>query len=80
MKFQNFLNRIEIKENEYYFAAGRLTKQKFSFLCKKKLVDNNKKLKLIIAGDGEYRQIIHNYILKNNLQENIFLIGHDQYF
>ena len=69
----------KIKENEYYFAAGRLTKQKnFLFLCKcfKKLVDNNKKLKLIIAGDGEYRQIIHNYILKNNLQENIFLIGH----
>ena len=56
-----------------------MTKQKnFLFLCKcfKKLVDNNKKLKLIIAGDGEYRQIIHNYILKNNLQENIFLIGH----
>lgn len=70
-----------IKEDEYYFAAGRLTKQKnFIFLCEcfKELIKKNQKIKLIIAGDGEYYEKINNYILKNNLENNIRLIGHTQ--
>ena len=65
--------------SNYFLAAGRLTKQKnFLFLCKvfKIIINKHPSFKLLIAGDGEDKKKIENYIEKNKLKENIFLIGH----
>jgi len=79
------VNEINKKKNEiidyknYYLAVGRLTKQKnFLFLCEtfSKLIEENKKLKLLIAGTGEEENKIRKYIKKNNLNNNIILLGH----
>tara|TARA_B110000503_G_scaffold86233_1_gene131314 strand:- start:48 stop:1214 length:1167 start_codon:yes stop_codon:yes gene_type:complete len=70
---------LPFKKNKYFFAAGRLTKQKnFLFLCKaiKKVIVDVPDFKIIIAGDGEDKYKILSFIEKNNLQKNIFLIGH----
>ena len=67
------------KTNEYFLAAGRLTRQKnFIFLCRafKKIIDNNRKIILLIAGDGENKSEILDFIQKNKLEKNIFLLGH----
>jgi glycosyltransferase involved in cell wall biosynthesis len=63
----------------YFLAAGRLSRQKnFLFLCKsfRLLVSQYPDLKLVIAGDGEDREKILSFIRKNNLKNNIILIGH----
>jgi len=63
---------------DYYFAAGRLTKQKnFLFLCNafKKILLKYPKLKLVIAGEGEEEEEILSFIKKNSLENNIYLIG-----
>ena len=68
-------NKIE----NYYLAAGRLTKQKnFLFLCRAfhRVVIKHPELKLIIAGEGEDKNLILSYIEKNKLKKNIFLIGY----
>ena len=64
--------------SDYYLSVGRLTKQKnFIFLCKsfKKIIENDKNIKLIIAGEGEEKEKISNYLKKNNLDNNILLLG-----
>ena len=64
---------------DYYLAAGRLTKQKnFLFLCRafNEFIIKNSSAKLLIAGDGEDKEKIQNYIKKNKLEKNIFLVGH----
>ena len=70
-------NKIEYKD--YYFAAGRLTKQKdFYFLCEaiKEKIKTNREIKLLIAGEGEEKKFLQNYIITNNLEENIVLLGY----
>ena len=71
--------KISFNNKEYYFAAGRLTKQKnFLFLCKcfKLIVDKDPSQILVIAGEGENKSQIMQYIRKNNLKKNIVLTGH----
>ncbi len=71
--------QFKYNRSDYYIAVGRLTYQKnFLFLCKafKEIISKNKKIKLIIAGDGEDRDILNNFINYNNLDKNIFLLGH----
>ena len=41
-----------------------------------KLIEENKKLKLLIAGTGEEENKIRKYIKKNNLNNNIILLGY----
>ena len=75
----NLKKREKINFKNYYLAVGRLTKQKnFIFLCKafKKLVLENKSLKLLIAGNGEDENLIKKYIQANKLQKNIILLGY----
>jgi glycosyltransferase involved in cell wall biosynthesis len=70
---------LPFKGENYFFTAGRLTKQKnFLFLCKaiKKIIIDVPDFKIIIAGDGEDKSKISSFIQKKNLQKNIFLIGH----
>lgn len=65
--------------SNYFLAAGRLTKQKnFLFLCKafKIIISKYPNFKLLIAGDGEDKKKLVDYIDKNKLKKNIFLTGH----
>ena len=67
------------KKKKYFFAAGRLTKQKnFLFLCKafKEIVKKYPEFVLYIAGDGEEKNRINRFIIENNLNNKIFLIGY----
>ena len=64
--------------DNFYFAAGRLTKQKnFLFLCKSfnKILKKYPNEKLFIAGEGEDRNKIYEFIEKNRLEKNIILLG-----
>ena len=70
-------NNFEFKN--YFLAAGRLTKQKnFIFLCKafQQVLVKYPDYKLLIAGEGEDGNKIKNYIIKHNLEKNIFLINY----
>ena len=81
------LNEIAKKKNglvnfeNYYLSIGRLTNQKnFLFLCKafKKLKQKNSEIKLLIAGTGEQKKEISNFIKKNKLEKNIVLLGYQK--
>ena len=68
----------QISEKNFFFAAGRLTKQKnFLFLCEcfKEILQKYPNEKLIIAGEGEDFKKIKNFIELNNLKNNILLLG-----
>lgn len=67
------------KNYNYLSAAGRLTGQKnFILLCKAFKIISKKypNIKLVIAGDGEDKEKILSFIKKNNLCDQIYLIGH----
>ncbi len=71
----------KINYKNYFLSVGRLTKQKnFIFLCQafKKIVNLNNEYKLIIAGEGEEKKRINNFINQNGLKDNIILIGHQK--
>ena len=79
------VKEINKKKNEkidydnFYLAAGRLTKQKnFMFLCKafKEIIEENDQIKLLIAGNGEQEIKLKEFIRKNNLENNITLLGY----
>lgn len=76
----SIINNANITINsDYIFAAGRLTFQKnFLFLCNcfKMIIAEYPNLKLLIAGEGEDRMKILSYIMNNNLEKNIILIGY----
>ena len=81
VKEANLLKKENVKEKNFYFSAGRLTKQKnFNFLVKafsniKKRHIQNKKL--LIAGDGELKNEISKNILKNE-NHDIHLLGFEK--
>ncbi len=67
-----------IKFKNYFLSVGRLTKQKnFIFLCKafKKIIKEHSEIKLLIAGEGEQKTELSNFIKENNLSKNIILLG-----
>ena len=69
-----------IKQNEFYLAIGRFTRQKnFLFLikCFEKICKKNQNIKLIILGDGEHRKNFQKYLKKKELEKNIFLPGYE---
>ena len=71
--------QYNLEKRDYFLAAGRLTRQKdFMFLCKafNEIINKNKDIKLFIAGDGEDKDKIINYIKHKGLDKNIFLLGH----
>ena len=82
-----YLKEINKKKNElvnfenFYISVGRLTSQKnFLFLCKaiKELKQKYSEIKLLIAGNGEKKKEILNFIKKNNLEKNIILLGYQE--
>ena len=69
-----------LKQNEFYLAIGRFTRQKnFFFLikCFEQICKKNQNIKLIILGDGEKRKNFQKYLEKNKLEKNIFLPGYE---
>ena len=67
----------KIKKN--YVAIGRLTKQKnFAFLikCFEKIINKDNEIKLYILGDGEDKKKLQNLIIRNKLNNNIFIEGY----
>tara|TARA_Y100000591_G_scaffold129305_1_gene110758 strand:- start:1045 stop:2181 length:1137 start_codon:yes stop_codon:yes gene_type:complete len=67
-----------ISEN-FYLSVGRLTRQKNHILLLKaflKQIKKNKDIILYIIGDGERENYLKNFIMRNNLNKNIFLLGH----
>ena len=79
----NKLKTYTIKQDfgKYIFAAGRLTKQKnFGFLidCFYKISSKYKSLNLVIAGSGEEENYLRSLARKYDIEERIFLIGHQE--
>tara|TARA_A100001015_G_scaffold249429_1_gene287338 strand:+ start:1980 stop:3077 length:1098 start_codon:yes stop_codon:yes gene_type:complete len=66
---KNFLNLISI---------GRLTDQKdhLTLLKSINLLEENFKIKLLIIGKGKNKNLLQNYILDNNLQNKVKLLGY----
>ena len=67
-----------IENSDFFLAAGRFTLQKnFLFLVKefKKFCTQRPNEKLLLIGEGELEEKIKDEIKKNNLQNNIKIIG-----
>lgn len=74
---QNFFITPRISE-DYYVAAGRLTQQKNYPLMINAFTDFVKKYpdeKLCIYGSGELESELNDLIIKNDMKNNIFLMG-----
>lgn len=59
-------------------TIGRLTEQKgYWYLIRvfAQIVKNNKNVKLYLIGDGEQREELENFVLKLNLEKNVFFLG-----
>jgi glycosyltransferase involved in cell wall biosynthesis len=72
-------DKINQDFGRYIFAAGRLTKQKnFGFLidCFYKISSKYKLLNLVIAGAGEQEDYLRSLAKKYDIEDKIFLIGH----
>lgn len=72
-------DKINQDFGRYIFAAGRLTKQKnFGFLidCFHEISTKYKSLNLVIAGAGELENYLISLAKKYDLEERVFLIGH----
>ena len=81
IKKRERINDLRFNSNDFYLAIGRLTKQKnFSFLIKEfsKLVKNLKTKKLCILGSGEEENELKDLIKRYKMEENIFLLGHQE--
>ena len=68
-------------KKKYFLNIGRLTKQKNQILLIKafsKILDDNKDLNLVIVGEGEKRIYLERYIKNKNLEDKVFLIGHNK--
>lgn len=74
-------NLSEFSDKKFFLAIGRLTKQKnFIFLvkCFKEIIKTNSSVNLLIIGSGEDHKKLKNFIVKNKLDKNIFLIGYKE--
>ena len=66
-------------KKKYFISIGRLSNQKnFLFLvkCINLIIKFKKNYNFLILGEGEERTKIENYILKNKLSKNVYLIGY----
>ena len=67
------------KGKKYFINIGRLTKQKNQILlidAFSEVLEKDKNLFLLIAGEGEERKNLQKYIIQKKLNNNIFLAGH----
>ena len=68
----------KIFNKKVIISVGRLTRQKNFILLLKAFNDEKiiKNYNLIIVGEGENRKIMEDFIVDNNLNENVFLLGY----
>ena len=69
----------KIEFSNYFLAVGRLTKQKnFKFLLEafRDLIKHDNQLKLLIAGEGEEKKELNDFIKRNDLSNNVILLGY----
>ena len=66
---------VEVEDDGYAFYFGRLIKEKGIFTLLE-AVKGLKDKKLLIAGDGPDLEKIKEYLNKNNMQENVKLLGY----
>ena len=74
-------NNIRNVNKKNFVAIGRLTEQKnFYFLvkCFKVLIDKDPNICLYIIGEGEDHKKIKDFLITNNLEENIYLEGYQK--
>lgn len=66
------------KEKEHYSYVARLTEQKnplrYLKLVKELMKDNAEKMQFIMVGDGVYKEKVDDYIIQNNLQNQLIRI------
>ena len=70
---------FKLNFKSFYLAAGRLTRQKnFLFLCEvfNEILKKYPEEKLLIAGEGEDKIKLENFIKEYKLENSIFLIGY----
>ena len=80
-KLDNNISNKELFKEKTIISIGRLTKQKnFEFLIKafNKIMDEYPNFSLLILGEGEKRKTLEILIKKLNLDNKVFLIGHEQ--
>ncbi len=66
-------------KHNFFLSIGRLTRQKNHILLLNsflKQIKKDKNIILYIIGDGEKKTFLQNFIFKNNLKNNIFLLGY----
>ena len=81
-----FKNKEKVENNffidkKYFIAVGRLTKQKnFKYLIKEfsKFCKINNNYVLLIFGEGEEKNLLNQFIIKNKLQNYIYLMGYQK--
>ena len=74
-------NKYNFSDKKYFLNIGRLTKQKNQLLLLKafsKISISNKKLNLVIVGEGEERSKLESYIKSKNLGNKVFLLGYTE--
>ncbi len=84
IKVSDILNKkkqvLDKKYNHNFFLSiGRLTRQKNHILLLNsflRLIKRDQNTILYVIGDGEKKTFLQNFIFKNNLQNNIFLLGY----
>ncbi len=67
-----------VRKGRYLVAVGRLSKEKrFSYLLKvfQDLVKQDKKMKLVIVGEGDEKENLKKQIRALGLKNNVFLVG-----
>jgi glycosyltransferase involved in cell wall biosynthesis len=66
------------KEKEHYSYVARLTEQKnpirYLELVKEMMKDNSNQMQFIMVGDGVYKEKVDDYILNNNLENQLIRI------
>ena len=66
-----------IQNEKFYLSIGRFTKQKnflFFLDCIIELIKSDRKLKFLLIGEGEEKNIFLDKVNKNNLSENIHVL------
>ena len=75
-------DQIEKYKKKYFISVGRLTKQKnFNYLIDEfyEFTKNNDDTDLLIFGDGEEKNSLIKKIGNKNLEQRVFLMGHNKY-
>lgn len=79
-ELNQFRKELGITENDFVMSIiGELNANKnqmLAFNVMKELIDENKNLKLLIIGDGVLKEDYEKYIVENNLQDNVYLLGY----